>query len=111
MSMETGNGAESAPQGEPEPAPEGSRVPLARSPERFLNRELSDLALIARVLEESCNDAHPLLERLRFLSISADLLDQFFTVRVSSLRRAIEEGDSRYQSGRPDGPGTIAARF
>lgn len=79
---------------EPEPVAMSTGASLRELPERFLNREISDLALIARVLEESRNTAHPLLERLRFLSISADLLDQFFTVRVSSLRRDIDSGNT-----------------
>src|ERR1044071_2465239 len=81
--------------------PAKAKLALAPAPEkRFLNRELSLIEFFRQVLDEARDAKNPLLERLRFITIFSTIVDEFFMVRVSGLKEAVEHG---YTQPSPDG--------
>ncbi len=83
-----------------------ARLPLD-NPAHYINRESSWLAFNRRVFQEAQDRANPLLERLKFLAITASNLDEFFEVRVAGLVQKIEDG---YTEAGPDGATLLEER-
>jgi polyphosphate kinase len=84
----------------PATAPRPRRAPRVEPPLPYLNRELSWLEFNARVLHEARDERNPLLERVKFLTIFASNLDEFFQVRIAGLRQQVEAGSVSHS---PDG--------
>ena len=72
--------------------PPAAELSRGQKPNQLLNRELSWLRFNLRVLEEAEDKRYPLLERMKFLTIYATNLDEFFMIRVSGLRRQVATG-------------------
>jgi polyphosphate kinase len=92
-------------------APRSRRVPRVREPFPYINRELSSLELNYRVLHEARDARNPILERVRFLTIVAAILDEFFQIRIAGLREQFEAGSTtRSPDGRTAEEQLAAAR-
>jgi polyphosphate kinase len=83
-----------------------ARISL-EDPQYYLNRDTSWLAFNRRVLEEAGDESNPLLERVKFLAISASNLDEFFEIRVAAMVQQIEDG---YNEAGPDGTTLVQKR-
>ncbi|MGD0759177.1 MAG: polyphosphate kinase 1 [Candidatus Sulfotelmatobacter sp.] len=83
-----------------------ARISL-EDPQYYLNRDTSWLAFNRRVLEEAEDESNPLLERVKFLAISASNLDEFFEIRVAAMVQQIEDG---YDEAGPDGTTLVQKR-
>src|SRR3954464_9297694 len=95
----------------PTVAPRQRRATRARATYPYLNRELSWLEFNARVLHEARDERNPLLERVKFLAIVANNLDEFFQVRIAGLRQQVEAGKvARSPDGRTADEQLAAAR-
>lgn len=92
-----------------EAVPDAGRNGSLRDARLYINRELSQLEFIARVLRQAVDEQVPLLERLRFLCITSLLVDEFFEVRVASLRQRIQHGAARPQADGMTPAGTLQA--
>jgi len=81
-------------------APKDAEAPNLQSPKLYINRELSNLEYFARVLAQAEDDRHPLLERVRFLSMVSEQIDEFYMVRVSDL---VDQLDQKLVEFAPEG--------